>query len=105
MRSSMVLLATAVFAAAGAAQAANVTVLRGDSMERISTDRAGVTVLRGGGSMLPNPPKESAEAPRAAIYAGDTLWYVGPAGRIQACYLVQTEYARLRSVRCSAVRE
>ncbi len=103
MRRLQAALAAAAFLlASGAANAAEVVVLRGDTAESVTIARNGPTVLRGGGTMLVDPPKDVvAEPKRRTVYAGDTLWLVGEGGPVVACYLTRTEYADRRKITCT----
>ena len=96
--------ATAMIGMSGVAGAADVTVLRGDAVETVRVSGAGPTVLRGGGTMRAAPPSDTVSMPHRSTYAGTTLWQIADNQRITACFLVRTEYAGKRKIRCTTAR-
>lgn len=90
-------------AVAGGASAAEVTVLRGDTAEAVRMDRSGSVVLRGGGTMRAVGGGGSESQETRQIVAGDTLWFVDGDGLPRsACFLMRTEYAGKRLIRCTS---
>ncbi len=80
---------------------AEITVLRGNSVETIATGQAGPTVLRGGGTMQAMQ-LVKAQKTRSRIVAGRTLWIVDAEGRPRgACFLAHTGYVGKRAIRCT----
>ena len=88
-------------AAVASASAADITVLRGDAVETVHVSAGGPTVLRGGGTMRVNQPKETEAVAEQTTYAGDTLWLVSENEPIVACFLIRTEYVGRRKIRCT----
>ena len=73
--------------ATGSVSAAELAVVRGDTVERVAVDRAGPTVLRGGGTMRAMPPSETEKTEPTRVVAGRTLWIVDDVGRPKtACF-------------------
>lgn len=82
--------------------AADITIFRGSTMEKVSTGKTRPVLLRGGGSLREPAAAPSSQSSFSHIAAGKTLWLVDEnAGEITACTTRNSSYAGKRRIICS----
>jgi hypothetical protein len=84
------------------ASATEIVVMRGNSAQTVTANLAGLTVLRGGGTMQAMQVSQSETLGLRHVTAGETLWILGEDGQPRAaCFLLRTEYVGRRKIRCT----